>query len=218
VQACKSQVVLFDAGESVPSGPSRSAMEFHLIYDGPLSASGRSKGNTSEEKHAIRIALHPQLKRLWEVTPVLREWEVWNKNFETQKTKVYLAQRFKSGEHEFVPLVFQESNLGCALDILFLRYDQPGETLIQSGDIDNRIKILFDALRIPRPGEYIGRPEDSSEPTYCLLEDDSMISRISVATDYLLEPNREKSDVRLIITVKVWPVNVTIGSLGNIGF
>jgi hypothetical protein len=36
------------------------------------------------------------------------------------------------------------------LNILFLRADIPGK-VVQSGDIDNRLKTLFDALRMPQP-------------------------------------------------------------------
>jgi hypothetical protein len=36
----------------------------------------------------------------------------------------------------------------CSLSILFLRHEPQGG-IIQSGDLDNRINTLFDALRIP---------------------------------------------------------------------
>jgi hypothetical protein len=104
--------------------------------------------------------------------------------------------------------------LGCSLDILFLRYDQPGQTLIQSGDIDNRIKTIFDALRIPKPGEYCGEPQAEENPFFCLLEDDSLINHLSVTTDLLLDPDKNVNDVHLILTVKLWPISVTYGNVG----
>jgi hypothetical protein len=42
-------------------------------------------------------------------------------------------------------------NLLCTLDILFLHPDKPGN--LWTGDVDNRIKALFDSLRISVAGE-----------------------------------------------------------------
>jgi hypothetical protein len=40
-------------------------MQFHLIYNGPLSAN-----SGPEQKHAIRLQLHPQLVELWKYPPL----------------------------------------------------------------------------------------------------------------------------------------------------
>src|SRR6266849_6098917 len=53
------------------------------------------------------------------------------------------------GGKQFVPLVRQSLALACSLDILFLRREEPGSLILQGGDIDNRIKTLFDALKMP---------------------------------------------------------------------
>src|SRR5206468_1768300 len=90
----------------------------------------------------------------------------------------------------------------------------PG-TVIESGDIDNRLKTLFDALRIPNNAdETKGYPTPSADetPFYCLLADDKLISKVSVETDILLEPSSEgvgENDVRLIITVSLRPYQMT---------
>ncbi len=125
-----------------------------------------------------------------------------------------LANKFRQGNYRLVPLATRELELGCGLDILFLRYDQPGQTLLQSGDIDNRLKTLFDALRIPQAGEYHGEPSPDEDPLFCLLEDDSMITQVSVTTDVLLEPNRDVHDARLVITTRLWPLSVTFANIG----
>jgi hypothetical protein len=105
----------------------------------------------------------------------------------------------------------------CSLDILFLRPDYPGE-VIKSGDIDNRLKTLFDALRIPGPdANELGGclPEADEDPLYCLLEDDALITEVAVKTDVLLQPISGKtSDARLVMTVRIKPIEATIANLG----
>lgn len=51
------------------------------------------------------------------------------------------------------------------------------------GDIDNRLKTLFDALRLPnQTNELVGydNPAPDENPFFCLLEDDSLITHVSV--------------------------------------
>lgn len=122
-----------------------------------------------------------------------------------------LARRFTRYGFNFVPLVTQEHDLICSLDIMFLRSGRPG-SVVWPGDIDNRLKTLLDALRIPEDGEnYSSRSASEDErPLFCLLEDDKLITRVAVETDDLLEPLPCKSvidpaDARLIITVKIKP-------------
>ncbi|HZO42622.1 MAG TPA: hypothetical protein VFE97_25630 [Methylomirabilota bacterium] len=58
----------------------------------------------------------------------------------------------KLGEFWFVPLISQRAGLIVELDVLFLRPQLPGAVVSSGGDLDNRIKTLLDALRIPEPG------------------------------------------------------------------
>jgi hypothetical protein len=56
-----------------------------------------------------------------------------------------------------VPFVRKTGGLTkCALDILFLRRDNPGNLIASGGDIDNRLKVLFDGLRMPEPMSDLG--------------------------------------------------------------
>lgn len=194
-------------------------MEFRLIYDGPLL--GASKTNTrADHKHDIRRVFHRQLKRLWEVSPLLCELARSEFIIETlggprriSQTNVAkdLADKYTINGYRCLPLVSTDIDLSCKLDILFLRYDQPGATLIQSGDIDNRLKTLFDALRRPQnANEAIGTPGEGEDPLYCLLEDDKLIDHVSVSTDLLLEPGRTVNDVHLVIDVRIKPVVATM--------
>ena len=93
----------------------------------------------------------------------------------------------------------------CGLNILFLRRDSPGK-VISGGDIDNRLKTLFDALSIPNRSQIVGTPESNESPFFCLLEDDSLITEVRVETDRLLTPlsaNKNENDVVLVIGVEV---------------
>jgi hypothetical protein len=64
---------------------------------------------------------------------------------------------------------------------------------------------------------YTQRAPGSDEvPFYCLLEDDSLITKIAVETDQLLEdvgPQPDQNHVRLIITVRLRPYELHFGSL-----
>ena len=89
-----------------------------------------------------------------------------------------------------------------------------------SGDIDNRLKTFFDALRLPKNATELGDyavPLDDETPFFCLPEDDSLITRVSVETDLLLDPPKAEPvdihQVRLIVTVNIRPAHVTMFNL-----
>jgi len=108
----------------------------------------------------------------------------------------------------FVPLVSIRGGFHCRLDILFLRRDDPGNIISSGGDIDNRLKVLFDGLRMPSTVSELGSLpiEVDENPFFCLLEDDKLISAVTVTTDRLvtpLAPNEERNNVCLVIHVTV---------------
>jgi len=89
---------------------------------------------------------------------------------------------------------------------------------LRSGDIDNRLKTLFDALRIPEAGEnyHLNTKEAGETPFFCLLEDDKLITKVSVETDQLLQfvtPDRSVNEVRLVITVTLRPYELNLGNM-----
>jgi hypothetical protein len=57
-------------------------------------------------------------------------------------------------------------------------------------DINNRLKTLFDALRVPKKQEIqkSWAPTTDERPLHCLLYDDQWITRVNVETAQLLEP------------------------------
>jgi hypothetical protein len=195
-------------------------MEFRLIYSGELFAT--TQGNRRvDHKHSIRKLLHPQLKQLWAIAPRLDRDYAEDMVFETgipagvSHTVESLAKRFSRLGYSFVPLVTRELGVYCELDILFLRPDPPGG-VVESGDIDNRMKTLFDAISMPREAVHLGRyvaPAVDEVPFFCLVEDDSVITKLTVETDRLLSPMSGKNDVHLVITVRLRPISITMANM-----
>ena len=183
-------------------------MEFRLTYDGDL----RSGGDASH-KHSIRKVFHKQLKQLWQVTPALVEWSNIDPCDGINKHQSQLlANSYQRCGYRFVPLVIEEYGVLVSLDVLFLRPGEPG-TIIQAGDIDNRLKVLFDALRMPNNKPELGgyeSPDSDEDPFYCLLLDDKLVASVHVVTDTLLQPSstsggphQQTFDCRLVVTVGI---------------
>src|SRR4051794_23719037 len=187
------RVLIEDSYNQPESG---SAMEFRLTYAGELFATQRDSrpGQPSrhmENKHKIRSVFHRQLRQLWQESPSLngtaekrpQALVLGGKDGPpTPLTKaVELAGRHALYGFNFVPLVTQELDLICGLDILFLRPDKPG-SVVWAGDMNNRLKTLLDALRIPEAAEnYSQRSPGADElPFFCLLEDDKLITKVVV--------------------------------------
>jgi hypothetical protein len=154
---------------------------------------------------------------LWQQIP-LSEYRYW---FETGTKKTTIDLNRRVGLYRFVPLVSPELHLICELRIFLLKPEPPGTIITQAGDIDNRLKTLFDALRVPTAGEIPSKlePHPDEDPFFCLLENDSLISKISVETDRLLTRTSTSTEVHLDIQVTTRPTRTLIGNRasGNIG-
>jgi hypothetical protein len=186
-------------------------MKFRLTYQGELKAAGNNS-NRSLEKWLLRKAFHPQLAELWQTHPILREAQ---NDEEKGEIKFPAYESIRVGGKRFIPLIRKSLSLACNLNITFLRKEEPGTLLLQGGDLDNRIKVLFDGLRMPSQSELDGT-NLGAEPFYSLLEQDSLITGFSVDTDRLLtRPGALVHQVHLIIEVTV---RVMRASLDNIEF
>jgi hypothetical protein len=196
-------------------------MEFLLRYRGPLPANGGVA-----DKQLIRAAIHPQLEELCRQEPLLHgaaadelsEATLKGGQVKVAPNTIYFFVAV--GGFRVVPIIHTPHKLACGLDILFLRRERPGTIVAHGGDLDNRLKTLFDALRMPHnPEELRGiTPRTPDERLYCLLEDDALITRVSVITQQLLEPlasTEEPSTVELLIRVEV---NSTAPIYANFGF
>lgn len=196
-------------------------MEFRLFYRGPLKANG-----DKEHKHDIRRRFHPQLKNLWGQSPLRDVFPVSlsqdPQSFRTSLQTLGIQEPYREvGACKFFPLVRKDFFLIAQLEIILLRPEEPGAIITQSGDIDNRLKTLFDALRMPKettelPAGYT--PTGDELPIFCcLLEDDALITSVSVLTDRLLEPVDRANEVILLIhtrlkaTKQTWTNQTIIG-------
>jgi hypothetical protein len=203
-------------------------MRFTLTFDGQLRASGNSS-RKAKDKWDIRQAIHPQLAELWQTNPILaplgrigvripipgsylrfeQHHSVPVSHPEDQLGQTNIIGPIEVGGKKFIPLIREEMSLICELDVLFLRKEEPGNLITQGGDIDNRIKTLFDGLRMPTVDEMQAMEGDVLQPFYCLLQSDSLISGFKVRTGKLLsQPDAHVAEVRLVIDVTVKAVHV----------
>lgn len=187
-------------------------MRFTLHYEGPLPSRG-----SAAVKANIRESLESQLEELWTHPPL-----------SLSDTPDRLKPEVKEGDlsvlltrhgHTFAPLITDKLGLRAELDILMLRPSPPGDIVRHGGDIDNRLKTLFDALSVPAqknqitPGMRRTNPEN---PLFVLLEDDAFITRFSVETDRLLAPPPEDPThtVRLYIRVTTYVTRAMFANMG----
>ena len=200
-------------------------MKFRLTYSGSVKSSGNKPkpGN----KHELRLAFHEQLSVLWKVNPVLSELsqhesptleraisgdfvaaldEALSDDLHPQKYPYseLLQKKHKRHGVNWHPLVTTENNLLCELSILLLRPND-GKSVIQGGDIDGRVKTIFDSLCIPENGDVLSKFPMHKGVFYTLLSDDTLISKVSVETDELLLLDQHRSnsdsDAQLLIEV-----------------
>jgi hypothetical protein len=167
-------------------------VEFTLYYQGRLRANARV-----EEKHTIRQYFHRQLKELWNQEPLnILKGLLINPNGPESIIR-------HVGPFHFAPLVSSRVDLLADLEITMLRPGQPG-IISHGGDIDNRLKTLLDALKVPEPNALPqgATPGNDEQPFFCLVEDDRLITGISIKTDRLLDPSATLGEVMLLLHVK----------------
>jgi hypothetical protein len=219
-------------------------LQFRLTYRGKLPAASRND-TRMKEKHHIRRVFATQLAELWRTHDFLQQFmqphvrevrftpeDVNARTIEELREQMihtayddfseahHAAARFTVADFRFMPLVgtvFNGVTTTCGVDILFLRRDAPGKLVSGGGDIDNRLKTLLDALRMPKTGELPlhEKPTDEEKPFFCLVEDDSLITEIKVVTDRLLTPltsNERETDVHLIIHVRTELIRLSAGA------
>jgi hypothetical protein len=198
--------------------PFEGDMEFRLTYAGQLLAARNDKRvlERSLHVHRLRRHFHAQLRELWRVHPVL-----------VKDNEAYMGLAaghepiFQSEGFNWKPIVTKGNGLICKLDVLLLRQGNPGNVLY---DIDNKLKTLFDALRMPIGPQELGEgtsqgkqlPQSDENPFYVLLENDNLITHVAVTSDRLLEPVPGvpiEEAVRLVLDVTVRPYDVHMDNL-----
>ena len=181
------------------------AVRFMLHYSGPLKANG-----DPAHKHDIRRAFHLQLAELWTHEPL-------------KHVENYRKPRVKEGDYNslrplgpftFVPLATEEAKAVVDLKITLLRPQAPGK-IVQGGDIDNRLKTLFDALTKPPHLNALpasSTPGPDEDPFFTVLEDDGQITSVAVETERLLGATAGHHHVELFIHIKVSVASATWGN------
>jgi hypothetical protein len=215
-------------------------MRFRLTYEGELRATqgeprDGQRAPLAEHKQSIRKIFHAQLKQLWQVNSFLSDHRVHKDEFKVRPGIIpkmigrlgydwgpdsslvdHVASNFQNNGYRFAPLVCEEFSLLCTLNILFLRADHE-LGVISAGDLDNRVKTLIDTLRMPKnANELRGNetPAEGEDPFFCLLEDDDLVTGLTVEADTLFDPKAAKSDVKLVISVELKPDGVSMFNLG----
>lgn len=177
-----------------------------LHYRGSLKANAGPA-----HKHELRRHFHLQLKKLWSQMPLV-EMPKWLQPVKDPHEYHFLRPL---GPFIFAPLVTAEINAVAELSITLLRPESPGGLITQGGDIDNRLKSLFDALAMPPQPNALPRgaiPAADENPLFCLLEDDNLVTSVAVRTEQLLEPVTDLSLVEITIAVQT---RVTRNTMGN---
>lgn len=180
-------------------------MRFILKYAGEdLKSSGNSQSRT-EEKQLLRAHWHVQLKEIWDASNVLRhidrsklpepvsKQDVWDVGDEKLVSDVPLKgfmYRRKLHDSWFVPLITPRMEAQCRLAILLGRPTKPGKLIYEGGDIDGRLKTLFDSLAVPKNVEQVSSGDCSLTEYLCLLGDNSLITDVSIESYQLLGEKR----------------------------
>ena len=184
-------------------------MEFCLYYQGKL----RSR-DTASGKHRIREQLHHQIRSLCN-SPQFSE--IFNPTGYAALVKHDHEMFVQRGDKRFWFLISETLATVVNLNLTILVPHEVGRIVQNGGDIDNRIKTLFDALRAPATDSEV--PSNDSfdyQPggMYCLLQDDKLINRVSIRS-YQDHSPLEDDSVRCLIEVET---KITRALVGNLGF
>jgi hypothetical protein len=153
------------------------------------------------------------MRRLWETEPLKSTDSL--KKVRALPTASDVGVVVARRTTNFIPLVSEKMSLACRLQIDF--YEPEGSLAIKSDvtDIDNRLKTLFDALRIPSEQE-IELNHDYGPDFYCLMSDDKLIWEVNVKRTRLLR-DVEKHDSLARLTVAVVETKQTFANMALVG-
>ncbi len=191
-------------------------VEIALNYRGPLPNS-RSNG-AKLAKTRIRQQLHHQFDGLCRNSDLFRDALRDDLAHATIKSGDQRAEvsgapygsfyivEFRGGV-QFVPLLSRWNRRVCELTVQLWRRADPGEILDPGGDVDNRVKTLFDGLRIPHSEDEIHPTAGTFGRCFCLLEDDALITKLTISTHKMYRPIEGDEDttyaeLNMYVTVK----------------
>lgn len=187
-------------------------MKFKLLYFGDILTNPKKRAQHIAD---IRMQFHPQLKRLVDFKP----WNHLTNFMESGNTKSPIITKHIGGI-DWNPIITPNLKMIAELDILLMHPEIVG---MPHSDIDNRVKTILDGLRCPQNEHEIGQntPRDIG-PIYTLLDDDHLVTKLTVNTSHLLAPEIIKhhgpisnDSVFMLIDVNV---RVTEGTIENLPF
>jgi hypothetical protein len=103
--------------------------------------------------------------------------------------------------YQFISPAHERFRTAVELDVLLLT--RPGGRLI--GDTDNRAKMLIDGLTRPANREQMKkfREPDEGGPTYCLLDDDALVNRMTIDSRHWFDPTADVNDALVVVTAQI---------------
>ncbi len=191
-------------------------MKFKLLYFGDLKVNPKKRSQHIAE---IRMKFHQQLKELLKVSP----WHHLTEYMGPNAKKTPVITRHYNGI-DFNPIITPALNLIAELEVQMFHPEIIGQS---RADIDNRMKTLLDALRAPQTEHEVGENTPKNiGPIYCLLDDDHLVTKLTVNTSHFLNPKmfscgKELTDadlenfIFLLIDVNI---RVSEGTIENLPF
>jgi hypothetical protein len=164
-------------------------MRFTMVYEGQLPPTQRK---VSPIKARLREAFSPQVEE---------QLRSRVKTFEHLDSQV--------GGHNFVCVVNDRFRTGAELEVLILT---PTD-LARPGDIDNRLKTLIDGLTRPANSQQLQDTAPNGETTFCLLEDDGLITKLAVDSRSWLGRPAGSNDVLVLVSANI--VNNGVPTFGG---
>lgn len=166
------------------------SMEITLKHNGPIPSGARGNKAHTALKHKIRLEFSQQVRRHWRkprgllaeaYARGLPEAFYKRQHYCVVKTDPEKSPFFKVDLCGFsvIPIVSGHNWLACELDITFLGNERRPFT-----DLDNQVKFVVDALRMPQEDQVPASMRGRGDELFCLVEDDSLISKYCVRSSY----------------------------------
>jgi hypothetical protein len=187
-------------------------MRFSLKYEGELKST-TDRNTRVKHKNRLRWHFSDQLDELMmrgDFTRMPRHESdvvkpIDDKGFRIHSTKIS-GQDFE--QVWYIPVIDRTLNISCSLHVRIDRPERPGSLFERGGenggDLDNRIKTLLDALRVPHNVNEARRSETRPDLNFCvcLFDDDSMVTSLYIETRPSLRP-LPRGHVELTIDVEI---------------
>lgn len=161
-----------------------------LVYLGQLKSNG-----DPQHKSNIRQKFSEQLSTIYKREITENENQSVRELVEEKCTQTIAGNKYTS-------LVNRTLGLYAKLSVTMLSAKNSSIFANTQGDIDNRLKTIFDALSIPPESQGIKICGKLPELTVCLLEDDVLIRDVRVRVGELLTPETGKSCVHVLVEVE----------------